>query len=110
MRRHVKAWARPVALALVTGMAFPALPAAAATAAKPATSAPLSAAVARAAAAAPSTALAQEAAPAAATTDTPGGFFSTPKGKIAVALFVGGVAWTIYSVKDSRDPVKSPIR
>jgi hypothetical protein len=86
------------------------MPAAAATAPKPAVYAPLSAAVARAAAAAPSTALAQASTTAPTTADSAGGFFSTTKGRVALALFVGGVGWTIYSVKDSRDPVKSPIR
>lgn len=115
MRRHVKAWVRPLAavLALLTGFALTAPPAAAETALASmpaASSAPLSAAVARAAATAPATALVQAANPSPAESESPGGFFSTPKGKIAVALFVGGVAWTIYSVSDSRKPVKSPIR
>ena len=114
MRRHVNAWVRPFAavLTLVTGFASTAPPAAAETAPASmpaASSAPLSAAVARAAATAPATALAQ-ASPVPAVAESPGGFFSTPKGKIAVALFVAGTAWTIYSVSDSREPVKSPIR
>ena len=111
MNGLVKAWARPMAaaLAVVTGSAVPAAATTPPQTPTPA-GAPLSAAIVRAAAAAPSTALVQDATPASTSGDSPGGFFSTSKGKIAVALFVGGVAWTIYTVKDGREPVKSPIR
>ena len=112
MNGHVKAWLRPMAatLAVTTGLAVPAAAATPPPAPTPSNTTPMAAAVVRAAAVAPATALAQTATAAPAASDSPGGFFSTSKGKLAVALFVGGVAWTIYTFGDSRDPVKSPIR
>jgi hypothetical protein len=111
--RSVVALRRPFAavVAAVVGLAVVAPPASAAepadaTAAKPG----IAASVDKAVRTVPRSALAQTAQTAPAEADTASGFFGTTKGKVALALFVGGAAWTIYSVKDSRDPVKSPIR
>ena len=59
-----------------------------------------------------SLALAQDAGAPASDASAPDGrgFFRTTKGKVALALFVAGMGWTIYSTKKDRDPVKSPIR
>jgi hypothetical protein len=70
---------------------------------------PLSTAVAAKLAAMPAPALkAQDPAPSAGGTDR--GFFSTPKGVVAVVLMAAGLGYTVYSIKNDRDPVKSPIR
>lgn len=55
------------------------------------------------------------AAPAAARTQesstaTPGGFFKSGKGAVALGLIAAGVGFTVWSIHDSRKPVKSPIR
>lgn len=111
MRRHVVAWPRPLAavLAAALGLGFAAPPAYAADAAIKAPKPTIADSVDKATRTVPRSALAQDA-PAPAETDSPSGFFGTTRGKVALALFVGGVAWTVYSVKDDRDPVKSPIR
>ena len=100
------------AVAAVVGLAVVAPPlAAAGPAAGTASKMPgIAASVDKALRTVPRSALAQAAQTAPVESDTASGFFGTTKGKVALALFVGGVAWTIYSVKDSRDPVKSPIR
>lgn len=118
MRGHVVAWARPVAgaLALLMGITFMAPPAAAAeavAASTPAASKPtISDAAVKATRSVPRAALMQTAdAPGATqTADTAGGFFGTTKGKVALVLFAAGMGWTLYSTKNDRDPVKSPIR
>jgi hypothetical protein len=68
----------------------------------------LSASAMKAAEKAPRTALAQSAQ----TASSGGGegFLGSTKAKVAAAVFLGGLAWTIYSNSDGRDPVKSPIR
>lgn len=40
----------------------------------------------------------------------PGGFFKSRKGAIALGLIAAGIGYTVWTVFDSRDPVKSPIR
>ncbi|HET7747030.1 MAG TPA: hypothetical protein VFM29_06990 [Vicinamibacteria bacterium] len=118
MRRHLAAWARPLAglLALLMGLTFSAPPAAAAEAAasaRPVASKPTIAdAAAKATRTVPRAALMQTTdAPAATeTADSASGFFGTTRGKLALVLFAGGIGWTIYSAKNDRDPVKSPIR
>lgn len=112
MIRSVVALRRPFAavVAAVVGLAVAAPPASAAEGTPTATRPGIAASVDKAVRTAPPSALAQTAPTAPAESDTASGFFGTTKGKVALALFVGGVAWTIYSVKDSRDPVKSPIR
>jgi hypothetical protein len=37
-------------------------------------------------------------------------FFGGTRGKIALGLMVVGVAFTVWTVHDSRKPVKSPVR
>jgi hypothetical protein len=113
VRRHVKAWSRPLAgiLAVLMGSTLAARPADAETSPTPGISnASMAAAVARAAATAPRAALAQGAGTPSATAETTGGFLGSTKGKVAAVLFVAGVGWTIYSTKKDRDPVRSPIR
>ncbi len=39
-----------------------------------------------------------------------GGFFSSTKGKVTLALMGAGVGFTIWSISHDREPVKSPIR
>jgi hypothetical protein len=41
---------------------------------------------------------------------TPGGFFKSRKGALALGLIAAGIGYTVWTVFDSRDPVKSPIR
>lgn len=38
------------------------------------------------------------------------GFFRTARGKVVLGMFLAGTAWVIYSTRDDRKPVKSPIR
>lgn len=114
MTRHA-ATARTLAGALVflTALTSAAPPVAADPKPEPATpttmATPLSAAIVRAAESAPTTALAQ-------TTDTATlsssdeGFMSSGKGRFLAVLFLGGVAWAIYSAHHDRDPVRSPVR
>jgi hypothetical protein len=44
------------------------------------------------------------------TPTTPGSFFRTRKGALALALVAAGIGYTIWTVHDSRKPVKSPVR
>lgn len=117
MRGHVVAWARPIAgaLALLMGLTFSAPPVAAEAAAdsRPVASKPTIADAAnKVTRSVPRAALMQTTdAPAATdTADSASGFFGTSKGKLALVLFAAGIGWTLYSVKNDRDPVKSPIR
>jgi hypothetical protein len=41
---------------------------------------------------------------------TPGGFFKSRRGALALGLVAAGVGFTVWSIFDSREPVKSPIR
>jgi hypothetical protein len=41
---------------------------------------------------------------------SPGGFFKTRRGAIALGLIAAGVGFTVWTIHDSREPVKSPIR
>lgn len=112
MRRDSGSWVRVVAGALavivsavVATPAFATEPAPVAPAAKP-----LSTAVAAKLAAMPAPVLkAQDPAPAAASSEGRG-FFRSPKGVAAVVLMAAGLGYTVYSIKNDRDPVKSPIR
>ncbi len=40
----------------------------------------------------------------------PSGFFKSRKGALALGLIAAGIGYTVWTVFDSRDPVKSPIR
>lgn len=40
----------------------------------------------------------------------PGGFFRSRRGAIALGLVAAGIGFTVWSIFDSREPVKSPIR
>jgi hypothetical protein len=40
----------------------------------------------------------------------PSGFFKSRRGALALGLIAAGVGFTIWTVFDSREPVKSPIR
>jgi hypothetical protein len=41
---------------------------------------------------------------------TPGSFFRTRKGAVALALVAAGAAFTVWSINHDRKPVKSPVR
>jgi hypothetical protein len=41
---------------------------------------------------------------------SPGGFFKSRRGAVALSLIAAGIGFTIWSAVDSREPVKSPIR
>jgi hypothetical protein len=113
VKRSVVALRRPFAAVVAAAVGFALAvppPSAAEPTAGTAPRSGIAASVEKAVRTVPRSALAQAAQSAPAEADTASGFFGTTKGKVALALFVGGVAWTIYSVKDSRDPVKSPIR
>jgi hypothetical protein len=99
------------ALALLLGLTFSAVPAAA----EPRPAAPakhsLAAAAAAKVAAAPvsSRALAQ-AAPAPVTTESGRSFFKSPAGVAAIVLMLAGSGWMVYSAYHDNDPVHSPYR
>jgi hypothetical protein len=46
----------------------------------------------------------------AATPADPGSFFGTTRGKVTLVLMGAGVGLTLWSIHDSRKPVKSPVR
>lgn len=41
---------------------------------------------------------------------SPGSFFRTKKGGIALALVAAGVGFSLWSIRHDRKPVKSPVR
>jgi hypothetical protein len=43
-------------------------------------------------------------------TASPGGFFKSRRGAVALGLIAAGIGFTVWSIHDSREPVKSPIR
>lgn len=70
---------------------------------------PIATAVAAKLAAMPASALkAQD--PGTVTTRGEASFFSSPKGVAVIVLMAAGVGYAVYSAKNDRDPVKSPIR
>jgi hypothetical protein len=43
-------------------------------------------------------------------TASPGGFFKSRRGAVALGLVAAGVGFTVWTIHDSRKPVKSPVR
>lgn len=39
-----------------------------------------------------------------------GSFFGSTQGRLAIGLMAAGVAYTVWTIHDSRKPVKSPVR
>lgn len=44
------------------------------------------------------------------TPSTPGSFFKSKKGALALALVAGGIGFTVWSINHDRKPVRSPVR